>query len=283
MENKGVELTVGTQKTWASGLSLIVSANYSYSKNSQIEVFQSDAQAANPNRTLVGRQLDTPFGYRSLGLFSTADDKNGDGIIDAEDGYNITQFGELHPGDIRYADINGDSQINNDDLVPIGYPVYPTTTYGLNTNLSYKGLSLSMFFQGAANSDINIRTFLTSPFENNASNTSYEYFNNRWTPENLGAKYPRVTPSPLSNNTQASDFWMVSTSYLRLKTIVLSYALPQNICNALGMQSIGLNITGQNLLTFSNLDFIDPELGYTDRENAYPVMKSVAFGINVSF
>ncbi len=283
MENKGVELTVGTQKTWASGLSLIVSANYSYSKNSQIEVFQSDAQAANPNRTLVGRQLDTPFGYRSLGLFSTADDLNGDGIIDAEDGYNITQFGELHPGDIRYADINGDGQINNDDLVPIGYPVYPTTTYGLNTNLSYKGLSLSMFFQGAANSDINIRTFLTSPFENNASNTSYEYFNNRWTPENQGAKYPRVTPSPLSNNTQASDFWMVSTSYLRLKTIVLSYALPQNICNALGMQSIGLNITGQNLLTFSNLDFIDPELGYTDRENAYPVMKSVAFGINVSF
>jgi hypothetical protein len=49
------------------------------------------------------------------------------------------------------------------------------------------------------------------------------------------------------------------------------------------MQSIGLSITGQNLLTFSKLDFIDPELGYTDRENAYPVMKSVAFGINVSF
>src|SRR5690606_37266685 len=51
MKNKGFELTVGTRKTWASGLSLIVSANYSYSKNSQIEVFQSDAQADNPNRT----------------------------------------------------------------------------------------------------------------------------------------------------------------------------------------------------------------------------------------
>src|SRR5690606_8296082 len=93
MKNKGFELTVGTRKTWASGLSLIVSANYSYSKNSQIEVFQSDAQAENPNRTLVGRQLGTPFGYRSLGLFSTADDKNNDGIINSEDGYNVTQFG----------------------------------------------------------------------------------------------------------------------------------------------------------------------------------------------
>ena len=203
--------------------------------------------------------------------------------INAADGYNVTQFGVLHPGDIKYADIDGDGNIDNDDLVEIGNPVYPTTTFGLNGNVSYKGFTLSAFFQGSANSDINIRTFLTSPFDNNASNTSYEYYNNRWTPENQGAKYPRATPSPLSNNTQASSFWMVSTSYLRLKTVVLGYAIPQNICNALRMQSIGLNITGQNLLTFSDLDFIDPELGYTDRENAYPVMKSISFGINVSF
>lgn len=283
MKNRGFELTVGTQKTWDNGLSLAVSANYSYSKNSQIEVFQTDAEASNPNRTRVGRQLNTPFGYKSLGLFSTADDVNNDGNIDAADGYNVTQFGVLHPGDIRYADINGDGRINNDDLVPIGNPVYPTTTYGLNTALSYKGFNLTMFWQGAANSDINIRTFLTSPFENNGSNTSYEYLNNRWTPDNQNAKYPRATPSPATNNTQASDFWMVDTSYLRLKTLVLGYTLPQTVSEAIGMKSIGLNLTAQNLLTISKLDFIDPELGYNDRENAYPVIKSVSFGVNFSF
>lgn len=283
MENKGFEVTLGTQKTWDNGLSLAVSANYSYSKNSQIEVFQSDADANNPNRTRVGRQFGTPFGYRSLGLFSTSDDVNGDGNIDATDGYNVTQFGVLHPGDIRYADINDDGQINNDDIVPIGNPVYPTTTYGLNTAVNYKGFNLSMFWQGAANSDINIRTFLTSPFENNGSNTSYEYFNNRWTPDNQNAKYPRATPSPLTNNTQNSDFWMVDTSYLRLKTLVLGYSLPQTVCDMIGMQSIGLNMTAQNLLTISKLDFIDPELGYNDRENSYPVIKSVSFGVNFSF
>lgn len=283
MENKGFEVTLGTQKTWDSGLSLAVSANYSYSKNSQIEVFQSDAEAENPNRTLVGRQFGTPFGYRSLGLFTTAEDIDNNGIIDAADGYEVTQFGELHPGDIKYADIDGDGDIDNDDIVPIGNPVYPTTTFGLNTNLSYKGFSLSMFFQGSANSDINIRTFLTSPFENNASNTSYEYYNNRWTPDNQNAKYPRATPAPVTNNTQASDFWMVDTSYLRLKTLILGYSFPQEICDMLNMQSIGFNITGQNLFTISDLDFIDPELGYDDRETAYPVMKSVSFGFNFSF
>src|SRR5690606_5200306 len=114
---KGFELTLGTQKTWDNGLTLAVSANVSYSKNSQIEVFQSDAEAANPNRTLVGRQLGTPFGYKSLGLFKTSDDKDDNGIINAADGYNVTQFGELHPGDIRYADIDKDGNIDNDDLV----------------------------------------------------------------------------------------------------------------------------------------------------------------------
>src|SRR5690606_39170693 len=178
-----------------------------------------------------------------MGLFSTADDIDGDGIIGLADGYDVTQFGVLHPGDIRYADLNDDKRIDNNDIVPIGNPVYPTTTYGLNTAINYKGFNFSMFWQGAANSDINIRTFLTSPFENNGSNTSYEYFNNRWTPDNQNAKYPRATPSPLTNNTQNSDFWMVDTSYLRLKTLVLGYSLPQTVCDMIGMKSIGLNIT----------------------------------------
>jgi TonB-linked SusC/RagA family outer membrane protein len=284
MSNKGFELTLSTQKNWDSGLSLFVSANYSYSKNSQIEVFESDAQAANPNRTNVGRQLGTPFGYKSLGLFSTADDTNSDGLINAADGYTVTQFGDLHPGDVRYADLNGDDRINNDDIVPIGNPVYPKSTYGLNTSLRYKGFNLTTFFQGSGGSDINIRTFLTSPFDNNGSNVSYEYFNNRWLPDNQqNAKYPRSTPSPTGNNTQGSDFWMVDTSYLRLKTLVLGYDLPQSVCELLSMKNIGLTITGQNLLTISELDFIDPELGYNGRETAYPVTKSFAFGVNFSF
>src|SRR5690606_26647500 len=145
-------------------------ANVSYSKSSQIEVFHSDAEAANPNRTVVGRQLGTPFAYKSLGLFKTSDDKDDTGIINAAGAYSLTQFRELQPGDIRYADIDKDGNIDNDDLVPIGNPVYPTTSYGLNAILGYKGFSLAMFLQGSANSHINIRTFLTSPFENNGSN-----------------------------------------------------------------------------------------------------------------
>lgn len=288
MDNNGFEFSIGTQKDWDNGLRLAITANMSHAENNMIEVFQSDAQAANPNRTRVGRPFGTPYGFKSLGLFTTAEDINGDGVINTTDGYNVEQFGELHPGDIKYADLSGpegvpDGKIDANDNTVIGNPVYPSTTYGLNTNIGYKGFDLSLFFQGSANSDINIRTFLTSPFENNGSNTSYEYFNNRWTLENQQAKYPRATPSPASNNTQASDFWMVDTGYLRLKTAVLAYEIPRSVTEKLKISSLRFHLTGQNLLTFSKLDFIDPELGYDDRETAYPVSKSLAFGIDVSF
>ena len=288
MDNNGFEFSIGTQKEWENGLSFAASANMSYAENNMIEVFQSDAERDNPNRTRVGRPFGTPYGFKSLGLFTTADDTNGDGIINGTDGYNVEQFGDLHPGDVKYADLSGpdgvpDGKIDSNDQTVIGNPVYPSTTYGLNTNLAYKGFDLSLFFQGSANSDINIQTFLTSPFANNGSNTSYEYFNNRWTPDNQNAKYPRATPSPYSNNTQASDFWMVDTGYLRLKTASLAYEIPRSVTEKLKLSSLRFHLTGQNLLTFSKLDFIDPELGYDSRENAYPVTKSLSFGIDVSF
>lgn len=288
MDNNGFEVSIGTQKAWESGLQFGVNANMSYAENNMVEVFQTDAERNNPNRTRVGRPFGTPYGYKSLGLFSTADDINDDGIINVVDGYEIEQFGDLHPGDIRYADLSGpdgvpDGIIDSNDETVIGYPVYPAITYGLNTSLQYKGFDLSLFFQGSANSNLNIRQFMTVPFENNGSNTAYEYFVNRWTPDHQNAKYPRSTPSPYANNTQNSDFWMADTGYLRLKTATLGYQLPSSIIEKLNIASIGFHLTGQNLLTFSSLDHIDPELGYDDRENSYPVMKSWAFGMDISF
>ncbi len=287
MKNRGFEFTLGTHKEFESGLQLDINANLSYSKNEMVEDFQTDAERDNPNRTKIGRPYRTPFGYKSLGLFSTADDINSDGIIDAADNYNVQQFGELHPGDVRYADLSGpdgvpDGIIDVNDQTVIGNPSYPGLTFGLNTALTYKGFDLSLFFQGSANSSLNMQTFLNVPFSNNGSNFSYEYFDNRWTPDTQDARYPRATTAPYANNTQSSDFWIEDTSYLRLKTGIIGYTLPRKVTNDLGISSIRFNLVGQNLFTFSGIDYADPELGYRDRERAYPVSKSVSFGVNLS-
>ncbi|MFY9150587.1 MAG: TonB-dependent receptor [Prolixibacteraceae bacterium] len=289
MSNNGIELNVGTRKKLSNGMELAISGNFSYSRNQMLQVFETAAQKNNPNRTLTGQPFGTPFGYKALGLFTTADDKNGDGIIDAaNDGYNVVQFGQLHPGDVKYADLSGpngtpDGLIDSNDETRIGYPVYPEMTFGLTPELSWKNFDVTLFFQGSAHSSFDTNNFMTIPFFNNGSNTSYQYMNNRWTVDNQAAKYPRSTPSPYANNTKASDFWMANTSFIRLKTASIGYTVPKIITNRLNIASVRVYFTGQNLLTFSKIKYIDPETGYTNRDTAYPVMKNTTFGLDITF
>ena len=128
MKNNGFEINAGSRYDVNNDLRIGITGNFSYAKNQMIEVFQSDAEAANPNRTRVGKPFGTPFGFQALGLFTTSEDKNGDGVINADDGYNIVQFGDLHPGDIKYADLSGpdgvpDGKIDDNDQTKIGYPL----------------------------------------------------------------------------------------------------------------------------------------------------------------
>lgn len=288
MKNHGFEIIVGSAHSFRNGMRLSVNGNFSYSKNKMEQVFETGATYNNPNRRRTGRALNTPFGYHALGLFSMSDDVNGDGIINSEDGYNVTQFGTLHPGDIRYADISGpdgtpDGKIDSNDETVIGDPVYPSITYGFTPTLEWKGFDLSLFFQGAGKSSLDIRGFQTIPFNSNNSNASYEYFNNHWTPVNPSGKYPRADQSPVANNTQNSDFWMISTAYLRLKTGVLGYTIPSRLTQRINLQKVRLYVSGQNLFTMSKLDYMDPEVGYNGPETAYPTQKVYTFGLNVTF
>jgi TonB-linked SusC/RagA family outer membrane protein len=294
MSNHGVELVLGTNNKFSNGLQLGVSGNFSFARNKLLQVFENNITKNDPNRSRTGREFNTPFGYKALGLFQTSDDKNGDGVIDSKDGYNITQFGALHPGDVKYADLNGDGKIDDKDETVVGYPVTPEITYGLNINASWKGFDVTLFFQGAANSSLNIQGYQTVPFRINNTNTSYEYFDNRWTPENQDAKYPRSYASKNTNNTTnpingdgfgafSSSLWMANTSFVRLKTAVIGYTVPAAITQKINIQNLRFYVSGQNIFTWSPLKFMDPETGYDNREEAYPFSKTFIFGLNVTF
>jgi TonB-linked SusC/RagA family outer membrane protein len=298
MESHGFEFVVGSNYTFQNGLNLGLNGNFSYATNKMVEVFETAATRNNPNRSRTGRAYNTPFGYHALGLFTTSDDINSDGLINADDGYDIVQFGDLHPGDIRYADLSGpegvpDGKIDSNDETAIGNPAYPMITYGLTANANWKGFDVSLFFQGSAKVGFDLnQSFQTLPFANNSSNTTTEYYNNRWTPDSQGAKYPRATQSPYANNTQTSDFWIVDSKFVRLKTAQFGYTLASNFTDALNVESLRFYVTGQNLFTISKLDFIDPEAGYTDpndasvdidRETAYPNSKIITFGFDLNF
>ena len=289
MESHGFELVAGSNYKYKNGLEIGITGNFSYSKNKMVQIFETAATRNNPNRSRTGRAFGTRFGYHALGLFSSAEDKNSDGIINATDGYSIAQFGTLHPGDIKYADLSGpagvpDGKIDANDETVIGNPLYPAISYGFTPTATWKGFDVSLFFQGSAlmSFDLN-QTFQTLPFANNSSNTTNEYVDNRWTPTHENAKYPRASQAPYANNIQGSDFWMINNGFLRLKTTIVGYTIPSKITKTLKIQSVRVYFSGQNLLTMSKLKFMDPEVGYNDRETAYPNQKVVTFGLNVTF
>lgn len=289
MDNYGFELQLGTRRSLQSGLDFSVMANLSIARNKMVETFETAATYDNPNRRRTGRPYGTVFGYQDLGLFSLSDDKNNDGIINAEDGYNITQWGTLHPGDIKYEDISGpegtpDGKIDDNDEVVIGYPqYYPLMTFGINANAAFKGFDVSLFFQGCGmTSNAFHNNFQVIPFYNNNSNASYEYYNDHWSKDNPGGKYPIANSSPTANNNRASTFWQWNTSYLRLKNAQLGYTLPASVMRTIKIQSIRVYVASQNALTFSKLRFVDPEANGNEG-TGYPNMRTFTVGANVTF
>jgi len=280
MDNQGFELTLGTTKRFANGLQLNVDANFSYAQNKVVELFENATTKNNPARRRTGRRWNTVFGYESMGLFKTSDDKNNDGVINATDGYTVAQFGVLRPGDIRYKDQNGDNKIDANDEVVIAYPQQPAMIYGLNISASWKGFDLTALLQGSGMSSFNTYGFMTVAHFNNNSNSAYEYYNNHWTPTTENAKYPRAYSNPNTNNGQGSDFWYKSTAYLRMRTASLGYTIPTAISSKAGIKNMRVYVTAQNLFTLSNIKFTDPE---TTGEQGYPMQKVFMFGFSASF
>lgn len=284
MDNRGIEISIGTTKKFNNGLQVALDGNFTYAQNKVIQLYESPVTKNDPRRSRTGRQYNTVFGYQSLGLFSTADDKNGDGIINSTDGYTITQFGTLRPGDIKYADLGGpngtpDGKIDSYDETVIARPQTPAIIYGISASASWKGFDLSMLFQGSGLSSFNVYGFMTVAHFNNNSNSSYEYYNNRWTPDNQNSKYPRAYSAPTNNNGQTSDFWFINSSYLRLKTASLGYTVPANISSKVKMKNLRIYVTGQNIVTFGKLKFTDPE---TTGEQGYPIQKTFLVGFNTT-
>ncbi|HYH55409.1 MAG TPA: TonB-dependent receptor, partial [Anseongella sp.] len=270
MDNRGIDFSVTTARAFSNGIALNAAFNFTYAKNKLIQTFENDATFTNPNRRRTGRAFETRFGYRALGYFQSQEE------IDnwAE------QFGELKPGDIKYEDVNGDGKITPEDQVVIGKPLVPQIIFGLVADASWKGLDLSMLWQGAGSSSIYLANEAALPFFNGAK--AFREHQDYWRPDNRDARYPRVTPSPTTNNSQISDFWVKDGSYLRLKTLELGYTLPEKVVSAARIGTLRFFVSAQNLLTFSAVDFLDPELS-SNRARYYFQQKVFSFGLNAGF
>lgn len=200
-------------------------------------------------------------------------------------------------GDIRYADLDNDGVIsqgewtkdNMGDYQVIGNNT-PRYSYGLNLGASFKGFNLSVLVQGVAKRDIALSesTNLFWGFRGSQwQNTIHRQALNYWTPERTDAYFPKpYMSSQHLKNTQTQTRYLQNGAYMRLKNVQLSYQLPETLISKLGLNSLQVYFSGDNLLTFTDLiDTFDPETvdGAWGDGKIYPLQRVFSAGLNVSF
>lgn len=194
--------------------------------------------------------------------------------------YNATPQG-ASPGDILRKDLNGDGRIDGNDMkaYPYRQTDRPTTYFGLNGNVSWKGFDVGFLLQGSAG---RWAYWLTN--YNKVNFTAQRYassdwqWQDAWSVENRNSLLPRLGGS---NNGQNSQFWLYSMRYLRLKNLQVGYSLPQSIVRKAHISDFRIFGSAENLLTMTPWPGLDPEI-QGDPNGMYPLVKSFSFGVNMT-
>lgn len=189
------------------------------------------------------------------------------------------------PGDIRYIDKNGDGVIKADDDRFIVGNDFPRYTFGFTYGLEWKGFDFSMMWQGVGKRNRWMRGESVEAFHNNNEGPVMNFHMDRWTPNNPDATYPRLTMGAESaNNAAKSDFWIQDSKYLRLKNVQIGYTFPAKLLKNIFIKHARIFATVQNALTLTKMKGgWDPEYNADGSGRAYPVARVYSLGLNVKF
>lgn len=268
MLNKGLEFTLST-KNLIGEFKWNTDFNISFNKN-RVEklglnkVYYYASQYTTGEYAIIlkeGLELGTFFGYVSKG-------------VDPE------------TGDLIYEDRSGNGSIGPEDRTEIG-SAQPDFTYGLTNDFSWKGLSLSIFLQGSQGNDIFNGSKIDMESMIDFKNQSKSVLR-RWQRPGMKTDIPR---SGNVENIHNSTRFVEDGSYLRLKSLTLSYTLPEKITSKIRMKQMQVYVTGQNLFTITDYSGYDPEVNAYGSSSValgvdygtYPQSKSMIFGVNFTF
>ncbi len=284
VENKGWELST-TYNDRFGDFNFSATFNISDVKNKILDLKGINETGLTVNRE--GYPMGSLYGYQADGYIVPED-------YDNEGNYTgATQIGNFGPGDIKYVDQltvdtdgdgipdEADGVINTSDRVIIGNTI-PRYTFGLNLYGEFKGIDLTLFFQGVGKADGYVWGHSIASFFEGGSMP--EIGKDYWTPENRDAMFPRLAFNN-SNNQQNSSFWVKDASYLRLKNVQLGYTIPGNIISKAGISKLRLYVSTDNVFTLSKFwKYFDVEApvlsGYG---NFYPIMRTTSIGIDLTF
>lgn len=281
--NKGFEATA-TYNDKIGRVGYSVTGMAAYNKNT-ID-YMAEVLPANAFSAATGRPYGTPIGLVATGYYQLSD-FNADGSL--KQGIPTPSFGAVQPGDIRYADLDNNGRVDDNDKTAIGKAMFPQLTYAFGANINYAGFDLGVFFQGVHGTSVNIlnsASIQTQAFVNNGNaydiaKGAWAYFPDQGIDTRASATYPRLTTKANNNNYRTSSYWMKSGDFLRIRNAELGYTFSDRLMNKIGVKKLRIYVSAMNPVTWSSLlknYHMDPET-----VTGYPSLKSYNTGITVTF
>ena len=288
--NKGLELELSYRKTIDKDWSFGVSGNFATVNNEVTALANGTPIAAGrvdnnyfATQTAVGHPIGEFYLLQQEGIFQNAQQV----FTHAYQGPGI------RPGDVMYKDVNGDGVIDDKDRTYVGSPI-PKFTYGLTANVAYQNFDLSVFFQGVSGNKLYNQVLTDIEGFYRPFNITERAATQSWTGPGTSNTLPLLSWTDGNNNKMPSTRFLESGSYMKLKNVQLGYKLGKNALSSLGVSSVRVYVSGQNLLTFTKYTGLDPEQ-YNNANNGstvtavgidwgtYPSARTITFGVNANF
>jgi len=290
---RGVEFNaMWRDKAFGGQLDYSIYGNVGFSKDQWDVLDQTALYSPGGNLeefSAIGKPLNRLSGLKTLGIVRTQEQ------LDELLAKGFKQYGrDPYLGGLYFEDVRGDGyslgpdgKIDGNDVQLLSDNAAPRINYGFGTNLSWKGFTMDIHFQGVGLYDrmiSNLGEGMGGIRQYGGTVRPYYpiWTDDVWTPENPNAKYPRVIgKSWYESGTGAQSFWIRNGAYLRLKNLNVGYNLPKSWISFLNLESAQLFVNGTNLFVLSAMtEFHDPE---QDCYDSYPLMKSFTFGVDIKF
>lgn len=295
MESYGFELEVG----WRDKIGdFSYGARFVLADNQQ-KITRYPNETGNIDTWYTNKMDGTIWGYQTIGIAKSDAEMNAHLATLTNGGQNAIGS-NWAAGDIMYKDINGDGKIDAGsstltdpgDRTIIGNST-PRFKYGLTLEAAWKGIDISIFFQGVAKRDYMLGGAYFwgatgGMWQSVAFKEHWDFFRPEGDPlgANLNSYYPRSLFSSGDKNQQTQSRYLQDASYLRLKNLQIGYAIPTTMSQKIGLQFVRIYMSGENLWTKSDISGVfDPELlgGDWGAGKTYPLQRTISFGVNVNF
>ncbi|WP_025829922.1 TonB-dependent receptor [Segatella maculosa] len=287
VNNRGWEISLTSQHTFANGLGYSFNINYAKNTNEVKALGPGNAPIISSGSvthayyiTEVGKSIGNYYLMQQDGVFKTQEELN-----------SYPHLSNTKVGDFKFVDVDGDKVIDLDKDRTICGNYMPKFTYGFGGKLWYAGFDIDFNFQGVyGNKILNLNRRYIDNMEGNMNGTKVAL--DRWKSiDNPGnGLVNRANRKQTGSNGRTSTWHLESGSYLRLQNLSFGYTLPRSLTHKFKIEKLRVYVSGQNLFTITNYSGYNPEVNARPSQNltpgedygTYPLARTYMFGLNLT-